>query len=236
MKIRLFPVGVFFVLITVCLTACVGGGQVPSSSELHHTSAQNESQAPSSSRDTTAELANGVCIAEVFSYVGPYVEDGSNEPCEGICAVRLYNPTSVHYQYLRFSLETGGGTATFTATTLFSGAEMIVLSEERLPFSGPAAGGAVILEEIPFETPPSVHLDELSITYGDGYINVGNLTGGAISDVYVYYKQIKDGCYLGGITYRTRFASIAAGETAQTGAQNVRKDGSIVVFSTYTSG
>ncbi len=109
MKTRINRLIIFFFLIVIYITVCTGCGQVPSSAAQNQTSAQNVSQAPSSFLEQTTELSNGVCIAEVFSYTGPYVEDGSNDPCEGICAVRLYNPTSIHYQYLRFSVETSGG-------------------------------------------------------------------------------------------------------------------------------
>ena len=235
MRTRINRLIIFFILIVIYITVCTGCGQVPSSAAQNQTSAQNVSQAPSSFLEQTTELSNGVCIAEVFSYTGPYVEDGSNDPCEGICAVRLYNPTSIHYQYLRFSVETSGGRAVFTATTLFSGAEMIVLAEERAPFSDSAVLSVKLLTEVPFETAPSVHLDTLSISFSDGYINVKNLTDDMVSDVFVYYKQTEDGRYLGGITYRTRFGEIPAGETVQMNARNIRKDGSIVVYATYVS-
>ena len=112
---------------------------------------------------------------------------------------------------------------------------MIVLAEERRSFTDSVVTSAEILTEVPFETAPSVHLDALSISYADGYINVKNLTDNKISDVFVYYKLEEDGRFLGGITYRTRFDEIQPGETAQMNAQTIRKDGSVVVFSTYVS-
>ena len=180
-----------------------------------------------------AGLPAGVTIEELFSYSGAYVEDGSNVPCENICAVRLYNASSTHYQYLRFSLQTSGGAYTFAASTLFAGARMTVLCEEKTPLEGNGILATELLTSVPFVEPPSVHTDTLEITYADGFINVRNLTESPLSRVYVYYKDTDGNGYLGGITYRVSFGEIPAGETVQTAAANMRRATCRVVFATY---
>ena len=181
------------------------------------------------------EIAEGLYVTDVFSYSGPYLEDGSNEECKKICAVRLFNSSEKHYQYLKFELETKGGTYTFTASTLFAGAEMTVLSEGRAAFKRGKPISANVLAVIEFTETPSVHTDTLEITYTDGFINVKNLTNGTLKNVYVYFKETDKNGYLGGITYRTRLGDIPAGEIVQARAANIHNETSRIVFADYSS-
>ncbi|MBR0510481.1 MAG: hypothetical protein IJJ85_10220 [Clostridia bacterium] len=180
-------------------------------------------------------LSDGIYITELFSYSGPYVEDGSNDECEGICAVRLENRSDVHYQYLHFTLETAGGNCTFSASTLFAGDVMTVLCEEKTPFANGQILGAEVISAAPFYETPSVHLEALKITYAEGFLNVENLTDETLKNVYIYYKNLDANGYLGGITYRTLFKEIPAGEIRQAQARSIHPNTSRVVFSTYES-
>ena len=226
--------------LTLPLTACArngGAAQTDGTDEPHdaetEVSVSTEPQSLRTGSEGEMELADGLMIEEVFSYSGAYVEDGGNAVCENICAVRLYNGSPTHYRYLRFALDIDGGRYTFAASTLFSGARMTVLCEEKLPAEGTEILSSEILSSVPFEEPPTVHTDTLEITYADGFINVKNLTDAALSNVYVYFKDTDDYGYLGGITYRTSFGEIPPGETVQSGASNMRRATCRVVFATY---
>ncbi len=237
MKKRLFSLFALFLAPFLLLPGCTG--QTPEESRADTTADTTEESAPPQTEtqapvpQDSIELVNGVFAAELFSYSGPYVEDGSNEACENVCAVRLINRSGTHYQYLRFRLETDSGTYTFAASTLFAGAEMTVLCEEKTALADPGILSAEILSEAPFPETPSVHTDELRITYTDGYINVKNLTDATLTNVYVYYKTTGETGYFGGITYRAHFEEIAAGQTVQERAANVRRETSAVLFATY---
>ena len=178
-------------------------------------------------------ITEGVRVVEMFSYNGPYIEDGSNEPCENVCAVRIENTSETHYRYLRFSIVTADGAYTFSATTLFAGARMTVLCENRAAYSKSTVLSNEILSIALFDRTPTVHIDSLLITYTDGFINVKNLTDETLSGVYVYYKDTDDFGYLGGITYRTSFGDLEAGNTVQARASNIRAATGKVVFATY---
>ena len=223
-------------LFTAALSACTGNGSGAvdgSSATEAEPSVSAEAQSLPAGAQNDAGLPDGVTIEEIFYYSGAYVEDGSNAACESICAVRLYNASPVHYQYLRFSLETSGGAYTFAASTLFAGARMTVLCEENAPFDGGEVLSASLLTAAPFLETPTVHTDTLRITYSDGFLNVKNLTDGPLANVYVYYKDTDSYGYLGGITYRVSFGEIPAGETVQSGAANMRRATGRVVFVTY---
>ena len=243
MKRRLFGFFVVLLALTVGFAGCAGGdhdavtGGVPADETAADgvqagTGTETDAAVPASDASVQAE---GLHITEVFSYTGAYVEDGSNDPCENICAVRLENRSETHYRYLRFVLTTSEDSYYFTATTLFAGAGMTVLCEGKKAFAGGDILSVEYLAVTPFDEPPTVHTDTLRITYTDGFINVKNLTDETLSDVYVYYKDTDEAGYLGGITYRVSFGEIAPGETAQSGAANMRRETGRVVFATYAS-
>lgn len=184
--------------------------------------------------DATFQITDGVYIEELFSYSGEYVEDGSNEACSNIAAVRLVNNSDVHYQYLKFTVRTAEISYSFSATTLFSGARMTVLDQTKTAY----ADGQIVSVEAnsvaPFTSQPTVHLETFEISYLDGIINVKNLTDQDRTDVYVYYKNMDDYGYFGGITYRCPFGTVSGGATVQNSAANLKKDTSRIVFVTFS--
>ena len=236
MKNRLYLFLALILLFTVSLTACAdrrGGpfNETELSGEAGTTAAEGQPFYPDT--ENAYQLTDGVYITGVESYTGSYVEDGSGEKCKKICAVRLENRSDTHYQYLRFRLTTTDETYTFAATTLFAGAKMTVLCEDRLTYKNKGVLSVELLSAAPFTQTPTVHLDEMKITYTEGFINVQNLTDAPLSNVYVYYKNTDDTGFFGGITYRVSFGEIPAGGTVQAGAANMHPDACKVVFSTY---
>ncbi|MCR5042218.1 MAG: hypothetical protein K6C36_09015 [Clostridia bacterium] len=178
-------------------------------------------------------LTDDIFITEVFSYSGAYVEDGQDEQCDNICAVRLRNDSATHYEYLRFTLETTGGSYSFTVSTLFAGAELTVLCNERSAYTSSEVVSSEVDVVVPWETAPSVHTESLEITYTDGFVNVRNKTEAQLSDVYVYYKAKDDRGWFGGITYRVPFGDIPAGEIVQQRAEHLKLGTTEIVFATY---
>lgn len=232
MKTRLKICLCLCLAVLMCLAAC---GRPASPGEDGDSTLSQQDITPDTAQDASGlKLADGLYITEVFSYTGVYVEDGSNDPCENICAVRLENGTAEHYQYLEFEVETAGGVFEFAASTLFSGARMTVLSKNKDAYTGADVRSVKLLALAPFTKTPTVHTDTLQITFADGAINVKNLTEKTLSNVYVYFKNTDGSVYLGGITYRTGFGDIPAGEIVQASASNIRKDTSRVVFADYS--
>ena len=205
-------------------SACAGNG-----------GSEQEGDADGNPAETdAATLADGLIITDIFSYSGAYVEDGKNAACENICAVRLYNGSANHYQYLRFTVETADGVIySFSASTLFANARMTVLSEDKTPYTGEALAASTLLNTAEFAFTPTVHLETVQISLTDGFINVKNLTEAALTNVFVYYKTTDDDGFFGGITYRASLGDIPAGELVQQQAVNIRAETSKVVFVTY---
>ena len=108
-----------------------------------------------------------------------------------------------------------------------------VLDQNKTAFSEGEIRSASIGALAAFTETPSVHLETLSISYTDGFINVENLTDTPLSNVYIYYKNLDDTGYFGGITYRAAVEELPAGEMQQIPAVHITKDASRVVFTTY---
>ncbi len=227
MKKRLF--GIFCIVLSLlfCMTACADHGDSQDNSGQSKT-------ADGSSKTDAMTLADGLYITEIFSYSGAYVEDGSNDVCEDICAVRLLNSSAEHYQYLRFSIKTADGSEyRFAASTLFANATMTVLCEDKAPFSDGEIVSSTLDNCAVFQEAPTVHLETVEITYTDGFINAKNLTNDTLTNVYVYYKNTDDDGFFGGITYRASLGDIPAGELTQVDSGNIHARSSKVVFVTY---
>ena len=179
------------------------------------------------------QLAEGLFIEELFSYSGKYVEDGSNVICEQIAAVRIVNDTDTSYSYLRFSVNSADKKYTFTASTVLADSRMTVLNEEQQSFSDNKIVSCEIEASALFSEEPTVYPDVFSITYIDHFINITNLTDQPIRRIYVYYKNVDAFGLFGGITYRSYFDEIEAGQTLQNRVDNIFKDTSVVLFVTY---
>ena len=217
MKKHLICVISFFLAAGLCLTSCAQ---------------KTDSKADSSDAVGFFELGDDLYITKVFSYSGPYVENGSNEPCENVCAIHLFNNSKTAYQRIRFMLEIGETAYFFSASTVLPDAEMTVLCEDAAAFSRVDVISAEVLSAARFDTLPSVHTESLLITYTDGFINVRNLTDTPLKNAYVYYKSTDDFGLFGGITYRAAFDTLQPGETKQVRATHVRAT-STVMFADY---
>ena len=224
----------FFLFLILVLAAALlsGCGRQPAGPG---TLPEAETAVPSGPADGAFALGEDLYITELFSYSGPFVEDGGDGTCEGIAALRLENRSSVHYEYLTVSVETDDGSYTFAASTLFAGASVTVLEKNKSAYTGGGIRAAKIGARAVFADPPTVHLDTLSVSFTDGFVTVKNLTGSAFSNVYVYYKSVDANGFFGGITYRAAVGDLAAGAVLQTPAPHIRKDGSRVVFVVYDS-
>ena len=225
---------IFFAVIATALplvlSACKNGAE-PGTTE---TVTDNQAAITTAERSNDGYiLEDGLFITDIYPYSGVYYEDGGNEICANVCAVRLLNKSDVNYRYIRFSIRTAGGEYSFSASTLFSGASMTVLCENKAEYTDGIVQSVRMTVSALFEDAPTVHLDEMQISYTDGFVNVKNLTDKTLHNVYVYYKDTDSFGYLGGITYRVPFGDIPAGETRQAGSSNMKRETCKVVFSTY---
>lgn len=180
------------------------------------------------------EIFKGIYITQIDSYSGEFVEDGTDDYVKNVMCVTIVNTNQESYQLLDFSVSLEQGTYNFSAKSLFAHSQVTLLEKNRntCPLDKKVVSGET-LNIISFDEAPTVHLDELEITFSDNIINVKNLTDKTIKDVYVYYKGVRNDIFFGGITYRVGFGEIEPGKIAQTVANKFSPDSMQIVFATF---
>ena len=195
------------------------------------TDAEGGTAVPEETTEPFVFEKEGFAFSEVFSYSGPFVEDGSNDNVENIAAVRVENRTGQALRYAEFTVMTGSGELQFTCTTLFPGRAALLLEQNRAAYTGSAANGIKVAAKGMFEETPTLYPDVFSVGVNGHVMTLRNLTSAPIpGEIYVYYKRTNAQGYLGGITYRVRFADLAGGSEASKSSQNLSAQDSDILF------
>ena len=94
--------------------------------------------------------------------------------------------------------------------------------------------------EVPYADPYAGMLstldDRLTVTFTDGTVYVKNISDQPQKDVCVYYKRTDANGFLGGMTFRVRVGTVAAGDTKESAARFLTPGKSKVVFVTAEEG
>lgn len=187
---------------------------------------QNEVQLP-------ITLQEGLVITDIGKYAGIYMEDGSDEVVSNILMIHLENTTGKDLYLAQIKLEYGDQTAAFQVTNLPNGAEVILLEQQRMPYTTQLPQSAAA-ENVVFTTEFSMLADQLEVTALNGVINVKNISGKDIPEnIYVYYKNYVGDLYYGGITYRVPIeGGLKAGEVRQVMASRFNQSNSRLLMVT----
>ena len=180
-------------------------------------------------------LSNGCEIAEIKSYNGPFVEDGSDVEKTDVFALVIKNTTGKHFQYMTVNIKIGEKDYNFKLTTLFDNSAVTVLESTGAAYNDQKIDTVTLTQSVEFSSDPTVHPKELEITVMDGLMNVKNISGKDItSDIYVYYKLTDGDDWFGGITYRASVGGgLKNGELRQIPANHFKKESCKVVFTEY---
>lgn len=180
------------------------------------------------------KIVDGVYLTAIEPYSGKYVEDGTDDKLKDIMSVTLMNTTDTSYQLLEFTLSLPQGNYSFSVKSLFAHSKITVLEKNRNYMTKNFDGlSTEVTQYITFDEPPTVHLDELEITFAEGIINVKNKTDKTLKDVYVYYKGFTEDYFFGGITYRVSAGDIEPDQIVQTVANKFSADTMRIVFATF---
>lgn len=91
-----------------------------------------------------------------------------------------------------------------------------------------------LYERIDSDSELSLMEDIFRVTGGDKLLQLENISNKDIdSDIYVYYKTVKDGMFYGGETYRVKFSPLKSGELSSTIASHFSALSSKVMFIAY---
>ena len=181
-------------------------------------------------------LGNGIYIEASEPYTGTFWEDGSDSEVEDVWSLKVVNSSDKDIQYLRIHAATGNAEGDFEITTLSAGGEIIVLENSAAAYPQDADNARYESVNLAFfQEELSILPDSLTLYGQDNWIKAENISGENIDkDIYVYYKNIKDGVLQGGITYRAVFpGGIPAGESAEQEVVHYMKDTSQVMYVTY---
>ena len=179
-------------------------------------------------------LGDGLNIISTDAYTGPYWEDGSYEEVSDIQMILLENVSEQNLQYAEITVEHKDCVAEYAVTNLPAGAKAVVLEKNRMEYTKKAVvetsvENTVFLEEMP------LYENIFEIQGLDGVINVKNISEKDITgDIYIYYKNLGDGVYHGGITYRVRVeGGLQADEIRQLGASHYNAENCEILMVSY---
>lgn len=173
-------------------------------------------------------------IVSMGSYVGAYMEDGTDEIVSDVMMILVSNMTERDLQYAQITVSFADSDRCFTVTNLPSGKSAVLLEQERQAMPDGEVTSTSISSVAYFDQPMSLNADAISITGTDGIMNVQNVSGGDISgDIYVYYKYYASGYYYGGITFRVKVeGGLSKDEVRQFAADHFDPQDCVVVMVT----
>ncbi len=150
-------------------------------------------------------------------------------------SVLVRNISDVDVQYAVLSVVCDSEKYNFEMSTITAGATAIVSCTEKVPFNVNGQYYSWKIEDkILFENELSLYPEIFEIKGADGAISVKNISKKDIDGpIYVYYKNVVDGVFTEGTTYRVSIDSLEKGQEIQTLSGHYNKDTSLVMFVTY---
>jgi hypothetical protein len=172
---------------------------------------------PSHTQEFPCYLSEGLEIDYMGPYAGIYMEDGTDEVVSNMMMLILKNTSDSDLQLARVVLHYGDFDALFETTNLPAGQSVVLLERNRHEYVSEAFVSAELQNVLFFSEPMSLMEDKFSISGGNGYLDVTNISDTDITgEVFVYYKNSATDLLYGGITYRVRLSGgISAGETVR---------------------
>lgn len=155
-------------------------------------------------------------IVSIGQYSGKFVEDGSDENKENVLAIIVKNTSEEVIDYGEINMKIIGKAKNikFKVTNLKPGACALVMESSGNIEFNPNDKYIYISSKNAMVSNLSTMESQVDITTENEEITVKNLSDKNLNTVYVYYKTMSTGnCYIGGITYRTKFENIASGKS-----------------------
>ena len=213
-------------------------------SSFHETNISSSTQGSSSlvNEDTILEdvsenvhlqmlLEHDIRICELSSYTGSYVEDGSDEYVENIMMLILENEGEDDIQFGNVIIN---NQYVFEFTTLLPGDKVMVLEKNRSVYAEDIKIDSAVLKQAAlFSEAPSMHEDLLEITTENGMICITNISGTEFSGGKLFYKNVVNEHFLGGITYFSTIPKLQSNQSVKLSADHYEEDRSRLLFVTY---
>lgn len=181
------------------------------------------------------QMEGGLELLGVGRYTGAYFEDGSDEEIADVYAAVVKNNGEDWVDFAAITLGCTGRTLSFEISSLPGGTAVLVLEANRLCW---AEGDVCTNPHAVCTEDTAEHIYDFSDSFelypSDGVINLKNISETSFeNDVLVYYKNYDYGLFLGGVTYRARFAGVAAGEIGQSIQSHYSDARSMILYLNY---
>lgn len=180
------------------------------------------------------EIYPGLVIEHAGRYAGMFVEDGTDELVADVFALTLTNTSNKMLEYARFTI-TCGEVYTFEVSSIPAGESVQALELQRSTAPDDFADAVAAADMVSFfDSPVSVYPEVFEITGQVNGITVKNISDKTASSVFVYYKNVFNGVYVGGITYRASIGELAPGSEFTAYAGHYMPENCEILFVTYS--
>lgn len=176
--------------------------------------------------DSSVELISGVIAEKLVSVNQDYLENGREDAANGTAAVKIKNLTGNTLEALSFKMVADGKEYSFSVSMLPGGKSLVAVNLEGYQMPKETQNAEYQVDYHLFcRTEPRLYEKKYDIDVCDGMINVTNLTDKEADDqIVIYYKNVKNGCYYPGSTYRIRIKDgISAGGSVSVTAEHAVK-------------
>jgi hypothetical protein len=154
---------------------------------------------------------------------------------EGVLSVFVRNISDENIEYAMLSVMTGDGRAEFPITTLTAGANATLRCKNGYTFKeGAVYNNWEIENKTVFSVELTCYPEVFEINGTDGFISIKNISDEDVEGrIYIYYKNVTDGVYDDGVTYRAFVDGLKKGETTQAQTMHYHKDSSRILYVSY---
>lgn len=154
---------------------------------------------------------------------------------DGVLSVFVRNISDEDIKYALLSVMAENGRAEFPISTLTAGSSATlrcnngyVFNEETVYYSWKIENKVIFNDKL------SCYPNIFEIDGVDGFISIKNISKKDIEGkIYIYYKNVTDGVYDDGVTYRAYVDGLNKGEKSQIKTQHYLRDSSRILFVEY---
>lgn len=185
--------------------------------------------------DVDENIGNGLTLLSFGIYNGEYIENGEDCDVKGVAAAEVRNDGDKNIQYAEITVTAGDNKYFFKLTTLPRGSSVLLFENEKKEYDPAVEPEYALSDSVAvFMNEMSLMTERFKITGADGFLNITNITDKDFNGtVTVYFKQIRDGKYFGGITYSSTFTKgIKAGKSETVSAKHFDLSSCKVMFVT----
>lgn len=180
-------------------------------------------------------LSEDLVIDYIGSYAGIYMEDGTDDIVSNMMMLIVENTGAQDLQLARIDLQYSNFVANFEVTNLPVGKKIVLLEKNRHDYVAEMPLTASVKDVVTFSQPMSLLEDKISLSGGDGYLEITNISGADLTgELFIYYKNSASDLLYGGITYRVRITdAIPAGQTIRVMTMHYHPDRCSIMMVNY---